>query len=679
MTRLLAVCAVTVTLSACNCGGMRPITEDGGEGGGAATGGGTGGGGATDSGTGGGNTNDGGADCGNGVREGAEACDDGANLPGDGCSGTCGVEQGWFCPFPPPMQPSQCVPSCGDGRLIGNEPCDDGNARNNDGCSNTCQVEPGYTCTGMPSLCVVSCGDGVRGGNELCDDGNRNNADGCSSTCQPEPGYVCAGTPSMCLPLCGDGMMVGTEACDDGFRDGCGSCNANCTGPGAGSSCGDGVRCFETEECDDGINPGPNSMCTSMCTLLRPDGGGGVDAGFDAGVVDAGTVDSGTIDSGTTDAGFDAGTVMDAGTPDAGPPGMGVFAYQKIPNITFTDDLSRVIWHPSGRFALLLGAAGRVIKYDPATKTLSLVQQIASNASLADIDVANDGTYFLIVGVQASVSHLWRIDVGVNDALSPASDLGTFSSGTVSAIAVEPGSTPSRFAIGARSSTFGINYLYVYTSGAPPAPKGYNASGNAIALMWGNASIYAPSAHVLTADGVNGADSKTWLEASNMFVGNNWSLGFGNPGQGHWQPNGTFGGFVGWSSNKLYVFDGAWHLVNLPGNNGISPQQFAFRADGQRGLIVGRPVGTTLKATVIEYRPTSVGAYDDASFLDVGIDNFAATPYFGNSNEYLLDVAWRPGACDEGLIVGMDNGTSTSPTFGLAIRFYDTSQTVCAP
>ena len=44
-----------------------------------------------------------------------------------------------------------------------------------------------------------------------------------------------------------------------------------------------------------------------------------------------------------------------------------------------------------------------------------------------------------------------------------------------------------------------------------------------------------------------------------------------------------------------------------------------------------------------------------------------------------VDVAWRPGTCDEGLIVGMDNGSSQSPTFGLAIRFYDSAQAACAP
>lgn len=127
------------------------------------------------------------------------------------------------------------------------------------------------------------------------------------------------------------------------------------------------------------------------------------------------------------------------------------------------------------------------------------------------------------------------------------------------------------------------------------------------------------------------------------------------------------------------MFDGAWHLINLPGNTGISPQSLAFRADGTRGLVVGRPVNLTLTGTVIEYRPVATGTPTDADFLDVSIPGFALAPWFGTSNEYLMDVAWRPGSCDEGLIVGMDNGTSGSPTFGLAIRFYDSTQASCVP
>ncbi|QSQ17670.1 Ig-like domain-containing protein [Myxococcus landrumensis] len=44
-------------------------------------------------------------------------------------------------------------PICGDGKLGGAEICDDGNQLSGDGCNSVCQVEPGYTCTGEPSVC----------------------------------------------------------------------------------------------------------------------------------------------------------------------------------------------------------------------------------------------------------------------------------------------------------------------------------------------------------------------------------------------------------------------------------------------------------------------------------------------------------------------------------------------
>ena len=82
---------------------------------------------------------------------------------------------------------------------------------------------------------------------------------------------------------------------------------------------------------------------------------------------------------------------------------------------------------------------------------------------------------------------------------------------------------------------------------------------------------------------------------------------------------------------------------------------------------------------MLEYRASGTNTAIAADFSDVSIGNFNATPWFGTGNQYLLDVAFRPGTCDEGLIVGMDNGSAGSPTFGLAVRFYDTSQTTCAP
>ncbi len=48
--------------------------------------------------------------CGDGMVGGAEACDDGNTVAGDGCSSTCAVESGWDCTNTPGGDPeSDCV------------------------------------------------------------------------------------------------------------------------------------------------------------------------------------------------------------------------------------------------------------------------------------------------------------------------------------------------------------------------------------------------------------------------------------------------------------------------------------------------------------------------------------------------------------------------------------------
>jgi cysteine-rich repeat protein len=75
---------------------------------------------------------------------------------------------------------------CGDGAVAGAETCDDGNAVAGDGCGATCTVETGWTCSGAPSTCSTACGDGVKAGSEQCDDGNVVSNDGCSAACVAE-------------------------------------------------------------------------------------------------------------------------------------------------------------------------------------------------------------------------------------------------------------------------------------------------------------------------------------------------------------------------------------------------------------------------------------------------------------------------------------------------------------
>ena len=69
--------------------------------------------------------------CGNGIIETGEACDDGDNISGDGCSVGCTVEYGYSCTG----EPSVCAPSGGDnhtwtGELMINGGFESGNLNN---------------------------------------------------------------------------------------------------------------------------------------------------------------------------------------------------------------------------------------------------------------------------------------------------------------------------------------------------------------------------------------------------------------------------------------------------------------------------------------------------------------------------------------------------------------------
>ena len=83
---------------------------------------------------------------------------------------------------------SQCHPIvCGDGILDEGEACDDGNQAAGDGCSSACALETGFACPIAGAACVpIVCGDGVIEGPGACEDGNTADGDGCSSTCEIE-------------------------------------------------------------------------------------------------------------------------------------------------------------------------------------------------------------------------------------------------------------------------------------------------------------------------------------------------------------------------------------------------------------------------------------------------------------------------------------------------------------
>jgi fibro-slime domain-containing protein len=216
--------------------------------------------------------------CGNGKIDpgSSEQCDDGNNIPGDGCSTDCKTEKDWACPEPG----AACVSlvKCGDGKIGGKETCDDGNTKSGDGCSSTCTLEPGWDCARPGGDCIAHCGDAILTATEQCDPPNPTK--GCSLGCRLEPGYACdppASPPNPSAPatchraVCGDGTKEATEACDDGGRvdgDGCsGRCTLEpiCDQGECTSKCGDGIR-LPAEACDDG-NTRDGDGCSADCKV----------------------------------------------------------------------------------------------------------------------------------------------------------------------------------------------------------------------------------------------------------------------------------------------------------------------------------------------------------------------------------------------------------------------------
>jgi fibro-slime domain-containing protein len=166
--------------------------------------------------------------CGDGLVAGPEQCDEGI-LGAACCTPSCRLVRGYVCDpsATPHSQPATlyCGNQVVDGPAVpinpirGSEQCDDGNQLPFDGCSPSCSNEPlcgtlnTYLLNPTPGAyqCFSRCGDGLVMPPEQCDDGNSLNGDGCDSTCKVElipgtsqPAWTCAQPPpgdTLVLPV----------------------------------------------------------------------------------------------------------------------------------------------------------------------------------------------------------------------------------------------------------------------------------------------------------------------------------------------------------------------------------------------------------------------------------------------------------------------------------------------
>ena len=156
------------------------------------------------------------------TEKGCEGCVDGdVKEAGDGCN-TCTCWDGeWGCTLL--GCPATEGGTCGDGLVEGAEECDDGNNVDGDGCSASC-IPEGDTTGGEPDTAttgetdtggetdhttgVTACGDGIVDAFEECDDGNTVDGDGCSASCQVE-----GGAPLFCAePVASDPFTITSAA-----------------------------------------------------------------------------------------------------------------------------------------------------------------------------------------------------------------------------------------------------------------------------------------------------------------------------------------------------------------------------------------------------------------------------------------------------------------------------------
>jgi len=261
--------------------------------------------------------------CGNGIREGAEACDDGNTANGDCCSSTCAFETAATvcraaanaCDVAETCtgMSAMCPP---DNKAPNGTVCSDGNA-----CTQTDTCLAG-TCTGAnPVVCSASdqchdagtcntmtgmCSNPAKADGTACNDANLcTQSDTCvAGACTGANPVVCmamdqchdVGTCAPATGMCSNPAKMDGAACNDGNActqlDSClaGACNGAmpvmcaamdqchdagtcdtmtgmCSNPAKadGSSCNDGNACTQTDSCQAGACAGAMPVvCTAM-------------------------------------------------------------------------------------------------------------------------------------------------------------------------------------------------------------------------------------------------------------------------------------------------------------------------------------------------------------------------------------------------------------------------------
>ncbi len=439
--------------------------------------------------------------------------------------------------------------------------------------------------------------------------------------------------------------------------------------------------------------------------VARADGGGGPDAGADAGLDGGGGRDGGPgtdaaapLDAGSDaamlpdtgvdaaalpDAGMDAAMLPDAGR-DAGPvtPGPGSYLYSRTP-IGGMHEAVAVAFHPDGSYALVLERDTSVRVYDWAARTaVAFDLRVGGRVlTLTDVSFAPAGGSAYVVGYETVSGANTGVVIRFDDATWRATP--TIAAFTRTAITragerftgierpsagdgpVGDGRPVLLSASGTSSYIARLRDIDPATDtlGAFVTAQPTSAGCDDLAFVDNEFGTWG----IVLACGANGADAPYYTEVGGT---PEWRPGpaatLGNASRAASHGSGDYALVVSWSGRDLDRFQaGAWHGAStVPGWPAIGVWDVSFSPDGARALVVGRASGgASLVGTVLEYRHD---LYTTAAITNVSIPAFAVAPYLGTSNTNLNDSAFRPG-CDGGLVVGGETGFSGST--GMIVEF----------
>jgi cysteine-rich repeat protein len=205
--------------------------------------------------------------CGDGVADTTEECDDGNDVPGDGCEVDCtySCHRAENCDDGEECTTHLCV-ARGGGRACTSTPvavgtvCDDSSL-----CTDPDACNAAGVCTGLPTPSDTLCNDGLYcdGADDVCD-----GAGSCVPISMPPcsiSGCVtgCDETTDTCTPAAaGTTCRAAAHQCDavescDGTAT---ACPADLMAP-AGTACNDGSDCTEPDACDGAGNCTGTPIC----------------------------------------------------------------------------------------------------------------------------------------------------------------------------------------------------------------------------------------------------------------------------------------------------------------------------------------------------------------------------------------------------------------------------------